>query len=141
MTPFEDIYDISLVLLNDRSLKYHYDNDRDVFNMKMQGYLMVAIPYVTTSLIDRSYDLVTKSFNADYTLDEIGVYRSIIERLWWKDHTNVDILITEKMQGRDNKISTSNLKPKLENIRQLKEEISKIITDYEFRYLDKIYGE
>ena len=143
-TPFKDIYDLALVIIQDPKIdnlyQYSLEHNDDAFATYMEGFLMRAIPLFDGSLISLDFDTEEKCFINILNIKEKEVLANIIERLWWKSETNIDEYIALGLQGRDRKTHSeaSNLKAKSEHMVKLREEISQIITNYQLNSFDTV---
>lgn len=137
-TPFDDIYDLAMMVITDYRLDYLYETDPGAFRNQFQGWLMKAISKFDGSLTSLDYDLERKSFNCELSHKEKDILAEYIVLLWFEMNLNDTTQVNLQLQGRDKKrnAESSNLKEKSNYFDRLREKVRQDITDYQLNNFD-----
>jgi len=88
-TPFEDVYDLFLVEIQDWKLDNLYDTSLSDFEIYLQGFMISAIPEFTNCAQDLSYTLTaTPTFNSTLTLTEQKIMAKLMVLEWMQKKIN-----------------------------------------------------
>lgn len=137
-TPFEEIYDLALLVIEDYRLNFLYQNDPGAFSLQFQGWLRKAVAKFDGSITCLEYDLHSNRFKNKLSLKEKDILAGYIVMFWFEWNMNSAEQINLQLQGRDKKrnAESSNLKEKSNNIDKLREKVRQDVTDYQLSHFD-----
>lgn len=143
MTPFDNIYDLALVVIQDYKIDNLATTDIESFKLYMRGFLINSIPeFSTTCFTSLEYDETQNCFIEDLSMLEKSILADIIVIKWMERETNNATQINLRLQGRDKKSNaeSSNLKEKSERLDRLREKLAQKMVDYQLQpsYFDKV---
>lgn len=138
-TPFSDVTDLALVVIDDYKLVQLSQIDEDAFKTYLEGFLVTAIPDFDGCKTDLSYNLATATFENNLNAKEKSILSKFMVIKWFEREVNDIKQINLGLQGRDFKRNSeaSNLKEKSEYIDRLREKVKQDITDYQLSYMMK----
>lgn len=138
-TPFSDITDLALVVINDYKLVHLAQTDEEAFKTYLEGFLITAIPDFDGCKTDLSYDLENSTFVNTLTMKEQSILSKFMVIKWFERELNDVKQINLALQGRDFKRNSeaSNLKEKSEYIDRLREKVEQDITNYQLSHIMK----
>lgn len=138
-TPFSDVTDLALVVIDDYKLVQLSQIDENAFKTYLEGFLVTAIPDFDGCKTDLSYNLATATFTNDLNVKEKSILSKFMVIKWFEREVNDIKQINLGLQGRDFKRNSeaSNLKEKSEYIDRLREKVKQDITDYQLSYMMK----
>lgn len=159
-TEFEEIYDLSLVVIQDYKLDKIYKTEPEIFYTFMRGLLTVGIPDFNGCLNDLSYsseeieflnengESIKRTvyfFNNELTLKEKSILSKIVVYNWFKNKVQDVTQFQLHLSTRDFQIKSeqANLKQKSEYLDKLKEDYLQEINEYQSSNLDRLpfFGE
>lgn len=133
-TPFTEIYDLSMIIINDYRLNHLYKTDQESFYKYMEGLLIKSIPkFVSDCQTDLGYDIETSSFNNDLSLIEKDILANFVAITWFESVIQDITQVNLHLQGKDKKnySEAQNLKEKSEYFDRLREKVRQQICDYQ----------
>lgn len=133
-TPFTDIYDLAMIVINDYRLNRLYETDEDGFYQYMEGLLIKSIPkFASDSQTGLEYDITTSSFNNDLNLMEKDILANFVAITWFESIIQDITQVNLHLSGRDKKFfsEAQNLKEKSEYFDRLREKVRQQICDYQ----------
>ena len=87
MTSFDIVIDLALTTINDYKLKKLYNINKDGFQTYCDGFLIRAIPNFVRCKQPLTFNIESRTFEADLTMTEI----SILADLWGIEWLNKEI--------------------------------------------------
>jgi hypothetical protein len=137
-TPFDEVYDLAMMVIRDYKLDYLYENDPEIFYNQLEAWLIKAISMFDGCVTSLDYDLDKHRFIEKLSLKEKNILSEYIVILWFESNTNVTEQITLLLQGRDRKTTSeaSNLKAKMQYLNTLREKVRQDIADYQLNNFD-----
>lgn len=134
MTSFDEIEDLSMVVVDDYKLVKLFKNSEEDFKRYIDGFLKQAVGQFTKCRQSLAYDANMREFEADLTNQEISILADLVVINWWKRETNnaAQIALKLKVSGSFTFNSESqNFKEKQIIINKLEEQVNRKITQYE----------
>jgi len=132
-TTFDDIHDLTLLVIQDFKLDELYTSSPTNFNTTMDGLLIRSLSEFTNCEQDLTdYTLSTRTFNIVLTLVEKSIL-SKLQVITWLDSKILDVLqLQNHLNDSDFKTfsSAQNLKAKIDAREILFERVSQSMTDY-----------
>lgn len=154
-TSFEEIYDLSLVVITDYKLDMAYKADPEIFYTYMKGLILNSIPDFDGCLINLDYSEqeieyldesgISKKvkryfFNEELSRKEKSILSKIIVYTWFKRQIQDVTQFQLHLTTRDFNIKSeqANLKVKSEYLDKLKEDYLQEINEYQIANIDKL---
>ena len=109
MTSFDIVIDLALTTINDYKLKKLYNISRDGFQTYCDSFLIRAIPNFVRCKQPLTFDIESRSFEADLTQMEI----SILADLWVIEWFNKEIKREEVNLTDEERAELEDIKRKL----------------------------
>lgn len=144
-TPFEEVYDRALMIIEDYKLNALAISDYEAFLLHLQGILERSIPYFTPCNTELSYDKFIDeevgeermAFNKVLSTQEINILSSIMVYNWFSKKVNDVTQFQGHLNNKEFKVHSEaqNLKEKSEYLDRLREKYSQDITDYQLATL------
>jgi len=132
-TTFDDIHDLTLLVVQDFKLDELYTSSPTNFNTTMDGILIRSIPEFTNCQQDLDdYTLSTRTFNIVLTSTEKSIL-SKLQVITWLDSKILDVKqLQNHLNDTDFKTfsASQNLKAKMDAREILFEKVSQSMTDY-----------
>ena len=132
-TTFDDIHDLTLLVIQDFKLDELYTSSSTNFNTTMDGLLIRSISEFTNCQQDLTdYTLSTRTFNIVLTLVEKTIL-SKLQVITWLNSKILDVLqLQNHLNDTDFRTfsSAQNLKAKMDAREILREEVSQSMTSY-----------
>ena len=132
-TTFDEIHDLTMLVIQDFKLNDLYDSSPTNFNTTLDGLLIRSIPEFTNCQQDLTdYTLSTRTFNIVLTLVEKSIL-SKLQVITWLDSKILDVMQLQNfLNDTDFKTfsSAQNLKAKMEAREILFERVLQSMTDY-----------
>lgn len=132
-TTFDDVHDLTLLVIQDFKLDELYTSSPTNFNTTMDGLLIRSISDFTNCQQDLTdYTLSTRTFNIVLTLVEKSIL-SKLQVITWLDSKILDVMqLQNHLNDTDFKTfsSAQNLKAKMDAREILFERVSQSMTDY-----------
>ena len=132
-TTFDEIHDLTLLVIQDFKLNDLYDSSPTNFNTTMDGLLIRSLADFTNCQQDLTdYTLSTRTFNIVLTLVEKSIL-SKLQVITWLDSKILDVMQLQNwLNDTDFKTfsSAQNLKAKMDAREILREEVSQSMTSY-----------
>lgn len=137
-TPFEEIYDLAMLTIEDYRLDYLYQNDPNAFALQFQGWLEKAVAKFDGSVTCLEYNVYDHRFRNQLSKKEKDILADYIVMFWFEWNKNNAEQINLQLQGRDKKrnAESSNLKEKSAAVDKLREKVRQDITDYQLNHFD-----
>lgn len=138
-TPFDDIIDLGLIVVDDYKLNKLYDADPEAFYKYCDGFLIKAIPNFTVCrqsldyTVNYSSDPQIREFVGTLTMYEKDILADYWALEWFKRETQVASRINAALQNSGSFKSHSeamNLKAKESYLDGLRIKVSQKCTDY-----------
>lgn len=136
-TPFDDILDKALVIIDDYKLNNLAIVNEVAFQLRLDSFLIKSVPYFKKCLKPRTYDIEKREFDADFDIDEISILANLTVLTWWDSQIND---VTQFQQGLDPKTykkhsEAQNLKEKSMHVDKIREACSQEIMSYQLSHL------
>ena len=132
-TTFDEIHDLTLLVIQDFKLDALYTSSPTNFNTTMDGLLIRSLPEFTNCQQDLTdYTLSTRTFNIVLTLAEKSIL-SKLQVITWLNSKILDVLhLQNHLNDTDFRTfsSAQNLKAKMDTREILREEVSQNMTSY-----------
>lgn len=132
-TTFDEIHDLTLLVIQDFKLDELYTSSPTNFNTTMDGLLIRSLADFTNCEQDLTdYNLTTRTFNLVLTLAEKSIL-SKLQVITWLDSKILDVLQLQNfLNDTDFKTfsAAQNLKAKMDAREILFEKVSQSMTDY-----------
>ena len=132
-TTFDDVHDLTLLVIQDFKLDDLYTSSPTNFNTTMDGLLIRSLSEFTNCQQDLTdYTLATRTFNIVLTLVEKSIL-SKLQVITWLDSKILDVMQLQNwLNDTDFKTfsSAQNLKSKMDAREILFERVSQSMTDY-----------
>ena len=77
-TPFSEIIDMAMIGIRDYKLDTVFENDPEIFEKIMIGYLLKSVPKFTGCKQSLEYDLDTQTFNSTLDAIEIDILADLV---------------------------------------------------------------
>lgn len=140
-TPFTDIFDLAMITINDYRLNNLAQSDPASFYTVLQGFMVRACADAQGTLVDLSYDTVSKTFNNDIPFYVQNIIANFLVYYWFNSLVNDITQVNLHLQGRDKKTfsSAQNLKEKAVYVSNLYQRSHQMITDYQNQNLTNIF--
>lgn len=137
-TPFEEIYDLAMLTIEDYRLDYLYQNDPEAFSLHFQGWLEKAVAKFDGSVTCLEYNIYDARFRNRLSKKEKDILADYIVMFWFEWNKNDAGQINLQLQGRDKKrnAESSNLKEKAIVLDKLREKVRQDVTDYQLNHFD-----
>lgn len=138
-TPFEEIYDLAMLTIEDYRLDYLYQNDPEAFSLQFQGWLEKAVAKFDGSVTCLEYNIYDARFRNRLSKKEKDILADYIVMFWFEWNKNSAEQINLQLQGRDKKrnAESSNLKEKAIVLDKLREKVRQDVTDYQLNHFDE----
>lgn len=132
-TPFSEIIDMAMIGIRDYKLDTVFENDPEIFDNIMIGYLLKSVPKFTGCKQSLEYDLDTQTFNSTLDAIEIDILADLVGMTWYIAEVQDVLEFKETLQDSDFKrYSTGqNLKSRQNYLEMMKENYKQHITDYQ----------
>lgn len=134
MTPFTNIYEYALTVIDDYKLNKLAMNNYSAFLTQMRSYLISAIPEFTGCMKSLEYTLDgTPSFVENLTIQEQKILGDYLVLVWFRSVVQDITQLNLRLQGRDKKSNSeaSNLKEKKNYLTLLEERVSQRVRNYQ----------
>lgn len=129
-TPFSDVIDMALIVIQDYKLDALDDNDlEDV----LIGYLVKSVPKFEGCMQSLDYDKDTQTFNSTLNNKEIDILADYTVITWFQQKLQDVLEFKEALQDLDFKryATGQNFKPRMSYLNELREKVRQDITDYQ----------
>ena len=138
-TPYEEIYDLFLIQVDDYELNELYASSEESFKLALQGLMMISIPEFKNckqSLSDRDNDLET--FNIELTDAEKSIISKAMVKNWFKKKIQDVTQFQNKLNDRDyqHHSEAQNLTAKQNYYNTIREELDQDMNDYGYKNSD-----
>lgn len=133
-TSFDTVEDLALTVVNDYKLNQLFVASAEDFQTQCDGWLIGAIFNFIECENDLTYDLNTRTFNAELTQLEIKILADLWVIQWFDRQTQDATQINLKLSTSGGFVTHSesqNLKEKSSYIDKLREKVSQKIIDYQ----------
>jgi hypothetical protein len=133
MTPFEDIYDLFLMQIQDYKLDKLYNTSDDEFKLYLQGFLLLSLMDFDNCSKDlNEYDLDLQQFDVDLSMTEKTILSKLMVIQWLTKEIQNITALNNFLNNTDFKMySNANLlKEKSAYKDKLREEIHQDLTRY-----------
>ena len=132
-TTFDDIHDLTMLVIQDFKLNELYDSSPTNFNTTMDGLLIRSLSDFTNCVQDLTdYTLSTRTFDIVLTLTEKMIL-SKLQVITWLNSKILDVMQLQNwLNDTDFRTfsSAQNLKAKMDAREILREEVSQNMTSY-----------
>jgi hypothetical protein len=137
-TPFTDINELFLTVIQDYRLNLLYNQSETDFNDYLEGFLILAIPEFDNCVKSLDYDNVNKCFYESLDIKEKSILSKLMVLKWWEREINNTTQINLHLNDREFKhyAEGENLKQKSERANQLREIVKQDMVDYGFKHVD-----
>lgn len=143
MTPFEEIYDLALVVIKDYKLDALYNESYEGFLKYMEGMLLMSISRFE-GRCEQSLEyedniteegLPSHIFKSSLTLMEKTILADLMVMTWMERETNDATQVNLMLTGRDKKRNSesTNLKEKSERLDRLREKVQDLMMQYQLQ--------
>lgn len=133
-TSFDTVEDLALTVVNDYKLNQLFVASAEDFQTQCDSWLIGAIFNFIECENDLTYDLNTRTFNAELTQLEIQILADLWVIQWFDRQTQDATQVNLKLSTSGGFVTHSesqNLKEKSLYIDKLREKVSQKITDYQ----------
>lgn len=133
-TSFDTVEDLALTVVNDYKLNKLFIASPEDFQTQCDSWLIGAISNFIECENDLTYDLNTRTFNAELTQLEIKILADLWVIQWFDRQTQDATQVNLKLSTSGGFVTHSesqNLKEKSSYIDKLREKVSQKITEYQ----------
>ncbi len=132
-TSFDTIIDLGLVTIQDYKINNLAHLDPNSLEIRLDGYLLRAIPKFTQCLQSLSYNSGTREFDSDFTYIEQEILACLYNIEWLTSVTQDVTQFQGKMSNREFKTHAedANLKAKLTALDLMREKVNQLMVDYQ----------
>ena len=132
MTSFDIVIDLALTTINDYKLKKLYNISKDGFQTYCDSFLIRAIPNFVRCKQPLTFNIESRSFEADLTQMEISILADLWVIEWFNKEIQDSTQVQLKLQSSSfsSHSAAQNIKEKSTYKDKLKESVSLKITEY-----------
>ena len=132
-TPFAEVFDVFMTLQNDYKLIGLYNSSESDFETYLEGWLIQAIE--DFDICGQSLGHTGGSFSETLTQKNINILAYLMKKRWLEKEVDNVLQINLHLQDKDFKTysEAQNMGAKQERLKQVKEELSQLLLDYEYK--------
>lgn len=132
-TSFDVIGERAMSVIDDYKLRKLWDIDIDMFESKIDSFILNAIPRFWQCNSSLTYDAQARQFEADLNTMEVQILADYCVIVWWEGETNVASQIALKLKTSSSftfNSESQNFKEKQNVLDKLREEVDRQTTNY-----------
>lgn len=132
-TSFDVIGERAMSVIDDYKLRKLWNVDIDMFESKIDSFILNAIPRFWQCNSSLSYDAQERQFESDLNTMEVQILADHCVIAWWEGETNVASQIALKLKTSNSfsfNSESQNFKEKQNVLDKLREEVDRQTTNY-----------
>lgn len=132
-TSFDVIGERAMSVIDDYKLRKLWNVNIDMFESKIDSFILNAIPRFWQCNSSLAYDAQTRQFEADLNTMEVQILADYCVIVWWEGETNVASQIALKLKTSSSftfNSESQNFKEKQNVLDKLREEVDRQTTNY-----------